>query len=450
VALAGRGRAWLAGALVVLSLSALVPGVASAAARPPAPAFRTHGLWIQDQQGRDLFLRGFDLTGGEDTPTTSLLPYGPATFSAIRDAGASVVRLPIAWALIEPTPGHIDPLALARARQIVQWASAAGLKIVLDMHQYLWAPCFGGNGIPDWAVPNCPSSPPTSIVGQEADDLIAENAFWHSPSLQADFAGAWVAVARAVGDPPGLLGYDLLNEPGPGLIPNELFETDYLAPFYRMVGSRLRALHEAPLLFVEPSILNGLVNGSSQFLGPIGLPDLVYEPHQYGAVSFNADSAVGVADLAGPPQFLADLTIDQNVASRIGAALWLGEWGAINPVVSLRPDNYVDDDLDAQDLFLMGSAYWSFDSSAANAPIMTELTRIAPAAIGGTPIAISTGSALTMTWRSDGAPTLIDLPIPCHATVEVSGGPSTSSVETGSVTISAARDEVLTARAACS
>jgi endoglycosylceramidase len=431
----GRWRRWrlgtrAAGSAGLAALLGLMAGGAPAASATEASRYSTNGRWVTDAQGRDLFLRGVDVTGAEDTPTADNLPYGPADFVAMRAAGATVVRLPIAWAMIEPTPGHFDQAAIDRAVQIVDWAGAAGLRVVLDMHQYLWTPCFGGNGTPTWAVPNCPSAAPTNPALQEADILVAENAFWKSPGLQAQFAQAWVQVARAVGHPYFLLGYDILNEPGPGLIPNELFEQDYLAPFYRSVGRQLRQVDPGSLLFVEPSMLNGLVNGVSQFLGPIGLDRLVYEPHQYGAVSLNVDGPLGVFDLLGPAQFIPDLTLDIAVARRLGAAVWLGEWGAINPAVSVRPAAYVTDDLTEQDAFMLGSAYWSYDSSlrGPNQAIGAELARITPDAIAGTPESLSTGTGLmTLSWRSDGGQTLISYPAQCSPQTIVPKG--TASVE---------------------
>ena len=451
----GRWRLGMraAGSAGLVALLGLTTGGASAAPAPAVPRYSTSGLWVTDAQGRDLFLRGVDVTGAEDTPTADNLPYGPADFVAMRAAGATVVRLPIAWGMIEPSPGHFDRAAIDRAVQIVDWAGAAGLRVVLDMHQYLWTPCFGGNGTPTWAVPNCPAVPPSNVALQEADILVAENAFWKSPELQAQFAQAWVQVARAVGHPYFLLGYDILNEPGPGLIPNELFEQDYLAPFYRYVGRQLRQVDPGSLLFVEPSILNGLVNGVSQFLGPIGLDRLVYEPHQYGAVSLNVDGPVGVFDLLGPTQFIPDLTLDVAVARRVGAAVWLGEWGAINPAVSLRPTSYVQDDLTEQDSFMLGSAYWSYDSSlrGPNQAIGAELTRITPDAIAGTPQSLSTGTGLmTLSWRSDGGQTLISYPAHCSPQTSVRQG--TASVEElpgGYLGVTAAAGGVATIAVSC-
>jgi hypothetical protein len=417
-----------------------------ARATPAPPRYATDGLWMTDGQGRDLFLRGFDLSGAEYTPTGDALPYGTSDLAAIRAAGGTVVRLPIAWALLEPQPGHIDPAAVARVVQIVDWAGAAGLKVVLDMHQYLWAPCLGGLGIPDWAVPNCPSTPPTNIAEQEADIQVAAAAFWDSPTLQADFATVWATVVKAVGAPSFLLGYDILNEPPPGTFPPEVFESSVLAPFYREIGTRIRAIDPGSLLFVEPSILNGLVNGVSEFLGPIGLPDVVYEPHQYGAVSFNADTSVSVADLAGPEQFLPDLTIDRAVAQRMGAALWLGEWGAITPSASYRPVNYVEDDTTEQDRFLMGSAYWSLDSAAADPAILAALTGVTPEAIAGSPTAISGGS---LSWTSDGGPTAFALPAGCAPVVHVGEGRATWTADAGTVTVTAPAGQATRATVSC-
>jgi endoglycosylceramidase len=447
-----RMTACLAFALVVGI--ATLPAPASAASPASAPRFATHGLWITDAQGRDVFMRGVDVTGAEDTPTDAPLPYDAADFRAMRSAGVTVVRLPIAWAMIEPMPGHYDPAAIARAAQIVEWAGAAGLRVVLDMHQYLWTGCFGGNGMPRWAVPNCPASPPTNLAAQEADVLLAENAFWKSPTLQGDFAQAWVQVARAVGHPYFLLGYDILNEPGPGLIPNEVFEESYLAPFYRAVGSQLRGVDPGSLLFVEPSILNGLVNGVSQFLGPIGLPRVVFEPHQYGAVSLNVDASVSVIDAAGPVQFEPDLTIDVAVAQRMGAAIWLGEWGAINPAASLQPTKYVVDDLTEQDRFMLGSAYWSYDSSlrGPNAAIGAQITRITPDAIAGVPHAISTGTGdMSLSWTADGGDTLVSYPSSCTPAPKVVRGAATWQVVAGNyLSVSAAPGTDVTLEVGCS
>jgi len=441
----------------VLSITAPLAGHPSPALAAQ-PDFTTSGLWVLDNHGRRLFPRGFDVSGAEYTPTDAPLPYDAADFRMIRATGADVVRIPIAWALIEPTEGRIDPAALARVRQIVGWAGTAGLDVVLDMHQYLWAPCLGGLGMPDWTVPNCPAKPPSNPAQQQADIAVAANAFWHSPALQERFAQAWVAVARAVGRLPYLLGYDILNEPYPGLIPNEVFETGYLEPFYRHVAAALRAVNPDPLIYVEPSILNGVANGSSQFLGPIGIPRVVYEPHQYGVASFNVDGivgSVGAADLGGPRQFAYDLRTDRQVALRMGAALWLGEWGALSASnLNYQPASYVNDDFAEQDALMIPSAYWSYDvlhGTNAGLGLAGEFRRIEPWAIAGSPLSMATSTAsLSLRWRSDGGATVVSLPAGCVPSVSLRVGSARYSSAPGWLTLRAAKGAAVGVVVACS
>lgn len=414
-------------------------------ARAGEPRFTTSGLWVLDSQGRHLYPRGFDVSGAEYTPTGDPLSFGPSSFTAIRSTGATVVRLPIAWALIEPTPGRFDPAALARASQIIRWAGDAGLDVILDMHQYLWSPCLGGLGMPSWTVSNCPSTPPSNPLQQEVDVQVAADAFWHSPPLQAAFASMWARVVEAVGQPRYLIGYDILNEPDPGFIPNEVFETQYLTPFYREVGTAIRQVDPEGLLYVEPSILNDVVNGSSQFLGPIGLGGVVYEPHQYGATSENADSIAGVGaiDASGPDQFAYDLEVDKAVADHMGAALWLGEWGALGgSSVNYQPTSYVDDDLAEQDALMVPSAYWSYSvltPQKAKLGLAGLFRRAEPAAIAGIPLSISTGtSTLSFEYRSDGGLTKVSLPAYCTPTVSVTAGHASVVTSSGWVRVRAA------------
>lgn len=49
--------------------------------------------------------------------------------------GFDVVRLGLNWSSLEPERGVVDQAALARLHETVDWAKAAGLYVVLDMHQ---------------------------------------------------------------------------------------------------------------------------------------------------------------------------------------------------------------------------------------------------------------------------------------------------------------------------
>lgn len=387
------------------------------------PRFGTSGLWITDSQGRRLLLRGVDVSGDEYTATNQPLPYDQASFSAIRATGATVVRIPIAWANIEPEPGRYDTAALERVRTILGWAGKAGLLVVLDMHQYDWSPCFGGNGMPAWAVPGClHSNAGAAAVGEAAP---AETAFWESHSLQDAFSAMWTKVATFVGTPKWLLGYDILNEPPAGLIPPEVFESTVLPAFYRLVGSALRRVDPGSLLFVEPAWLHSAVTEASFFLGPIGLTRLVYAPHEYGT-SLN-DASGNVAELAGPKQFAPDLAATRLQAQRLGAAWWIGEWGDVNTStdVSVNVNQYVPDMIAAQNAAMVGSAYWTYTTGSwpYTSEIHEQLTYVSPFAIAGVPRSFSsTSDTLELSWTAARGTTIVSLPGGVIATVRALEG----------------------------
>lgn len=404
-------RRWALGVVVLALLVGLAPTAATKAAtgpRPPIPRFGTDGRWVTDAAGRKLILRGLDVMGAEYTPTSQPLPYSATDFAKIRATGATVVRLPISWANIEPTEGHYDPAALDRARQIVADAGAAGLLVVLDMHQFDWSPCYGGNGMPEWATNPCPhSSASTATLVTEAP---AVTNFWTSTRLQTAFAKAWVAVARAVGSPPNLLGYDLFNEPPVGLIPPGLFENAILKPFYQRVAAGIRAVDPGGLIFVEPTI-SDFANRFTMV--GLGITRAVYSPHLYGD-SIN-DASFHVADVAGPTQFLPDLTLGELEANNIGAALWPGEWGNLDPSASPAVDvtGYAEDMLKAQDQRMVGSAYWTYFTGGGswNPTIAAILTRPNVFAVAGTPTAITADEHhVHLQWTSNGGVTRISLP----------------------------------------
>jgi hypothetical protein len=84
-------------------------------------------------------------------------------------------------------------------RTIVDQAGAAGLFVVLDMHQWHWSPCFGGNGMPTWATTPCLGISADQSNG--AIEALPETLFWLDGDLQRRFAAMWRVVAEKVGHP---------------------------------------------------------------------------------------------------------------------------------------------------------------------------------------------------------------------------------------------------------
>jgi hypothetical protein len=421
--------------LAILVLSALAAAPVAHANVPP-PRFSTDGRWIVDASGRKLVLRGLDVMGAEFTPTAAPLPFSGADFATIRAMGATVVRIPIAWANIEPTRGRYDPAALARAHDVVAAAGAAGLLVVLDMHQWHWSPCYGGNGMPEWATSPCPYTPATtqSVV----EEAIPESAFWRSADLQSRFADAWAAVVTAVGAPPYLLGYDLLNEPPNGTIPPAVFERSYLVPLYRKVAARIRAIDPGGLIVVEPPLSASITRS---VMPPLHIDRAVYSTHLY-ADSLN-DAAGRAGDVAGPAQFAPELDLGAAEAARVGAAFWPGEWGNLDETqtVGYHELQYAEDMLAAQYTAMVGSAYWTFwNGFPFTTPVRQILTRPSVFAVAGTPVRFSgTETALSLRWvAGGGGVTTISVPASWTApAVTVDAGVVTVARRPGWVDLSA-------------
>src|SRR6185503_13430299 len=93
---------------------------------------------------------------------------------------------------------------------VVAAAGAHGLAVVLDMHQYLWSPCTGGNGAPAWTCEG--KGYPRTNEGA----YNAQSDFW-AGALAPDgrrlidhLLDAWDLVARRYAGSDVVVGFDLL------------------------------------------------------------------------------------------------------------------------------------------------------------------------------------------------------------------------------------------------
>lgn len=183
------------------------------------------GLEFHDAAGKPLLLHGVSIANKSQQQGYTA-GIDRSDMAAIRSWGMNCIRLAIFWDGIEPQPGKIDRAYLERVRQIVDWAKAEGLYVLVDMHQDLYSVKYS-DGAPAWATLD--EGKPHVSGAVWSDSYYASEAvqsaldhFWaNSPApdgkpLQEHYAGAWRAVAEMFKDEPAVLGYDLMNEPFPG------------------------------------------------------------------------------------------------------------------------------------------------------------------------------------------------------------------------------------------
>src|SRR5262245_62005190 len=119
-------------------LAVLASAVLLLACSEPAPR-----RFITDAQGRALILHGANVSGSAKNDPARLPWVTQSDVERMaRDFGFDFARYLIFWDAIEPQPGVIDQAYLDQVQQRLDWFAAAGIHVVLDMHQDVYARRF--------------------------------------------------------------------------------------------------------------------------------------------------------------------------------------------------------------------------------------------------------------------------------------------------------------------
>lgn len=323
---------------LVLAASAMA---AMIGASPPlaeaSPELHVEGRHFKDARGGTVILRGVNVAGNAKVP-----PFRPAEDPAIFDPlkrwGMNVVRLLFTWEAYEPSPGVYDQGYLDYYAAAAQSAWDRGLFVIVDIHQdgfsrVMLGGC--GDGFPAWAVP-------PSIPQAEPDNGPACEDWGLRLSTDADTHAAWAAfyadetgartrylamvksVAARLDAEPGVIGYDMLNEPWGD-------EAADIGPLYEDAATAIREASPTAILFVSPRTLTS--SGEPTELTAPSFSNAAYSPHYY------APSVVLFKSWSGPQP---DLVFDsmRGTAETWGAPLFLGEFGA--PAETVNGDFYVE------------------------------------------------------------------------------------------------------------
>jgi endoglycosylceramidase len=349
-----RPALWGAAVVAVLSL---VPA-AGASATPGPSATRLQrlaapkgplsnaGRWITDKSGRVVILHGLNMVYKRPPYRPDAVGFGADDAAFLRRNGFDTVRLGAIEAGVEPQPGQYRAGYIRRLRSTERMLARHRIFSLVDFHQDLYNEKFGGEGWPSWAVlddglPADPMGFPITYLTSPGLNRAFDN-FWANDAgpggvaIQDRYAAAWARVARSFRNDPGVLGYDLLNEPWPGSAfasctnsggcPS--FDTGSLAPFYHRVIHRVRGVDRRHLVFYEPQVLFNFDSNTN--LPKLGFRRLGFSFHDYcfpGLVS-GAPTTCPEADSA--------VFDNADAHSRgTGDALLLSEYGATDDLATL-------------------------------------------------------------------------------------------------------------------
>lgn len=216
-------------------------------------------------------------------------------FTIIRNAGFNTVRIPVRWSAhaLAGAPYTIDAAWMAKVRGIVNWASAAGLNVIVNMHHY--------------------------------DELNA-NAAAHATR----FAEMWRQIGAEFATAPSNVWLELINEP------NRTLNDTNLITVLTPALSAVRTTNPTRPVIVGGQNTSGV--GSLTTLALPADPYVIPTFHDYEPMTFTHQGATWIG--AVPPIGVnfgsaADLAIvNGNLAkvrayiTRTGRVPFLGEYGA--------------------------------------------------------------------------------------------------------------------------
>ncbi|MEU0005120.1 endoglycosylceramidase [Streptomyces sp. NPDC006314] len=405
-------RARLLVVLVVLC------GFPTVAGPPPATAATPTGsLWFDgspltvrggrftDGQGREIVLRGYNVSG-----ETKLEENGGLPFASVADArksatalralgGGNAVRFLLSWAHAEPVRGQVDTAYLTAVTEQMRAFLDAGLRVHPDFHQDLYSrhlfhssSWYTGDGAPEWAV--AAGSYPKESCGvclfwgqnitQNAAVQKAQYDFWHNAyGLQdafLDTARATMSYLRqhlTTAEFAGIVGVDPYNEPYAGGYDSgqtsRTWERDLLWPFYEKFRARMDAAgwQDKPAL-VEPNLYwNANISTQKQEgglldAGTLG-PRYVFNTHFYDQ---KAISGILMWGKAADGQYAADFATVRDRASATGSAPLVSEFGhPLSGTVSDKAPTVLKAVYQALDSRVPGARWWT--NPAASGPVLS-------------------------------------------------------------------------------
>lgn len=323
------------------------PALPGACATPIAPVSRGSARLAVDVDGtlRDEHGRGVQLRGVNAGGRSKWAPYVPfpiaadagpaevraaatAFFTPLRAWGLDTVRLPFSWEGLEPVQGQFDLAYLDRYEAMIDAAWALELRVIVDFHQDVYASPFCGDGFPLWTIAGEHGPPrrdcPKWGLGYVLDAGVrgAFDRFWaDEDDLHGAFKAMWSVMADRVGEHPGVLGLELLNEPGWGTA-NDIDEwkQTVLTPFHADVIAHLRAEvgDELLLIYDNPGV-DAVGLKPTLHLRPAG-DGLMYGPHLYDPGLVAGDPYTGTDPEAQIQSIL-------GFGREAGVALLIGEFG---------------------------------------------------------------------------------------------------------------------------
>eukprot|EP00358_Blepharisma_japonicum_P001629 CAMPEP_0202946080 /NCGR_PEP_ID=MMETSP1395-20130829/8365_1 /ASSEMBLY_ACC=CAM_ASM_000871 /TAXON_ID=5961 /ORGANISM="Blepharisma japonicum, Strain Stock R1072" /LENGTH=508 /DNA_ID=CAMNT_0049646453 /DNA_START=69 /DNA_END=1595 /DNA_ORIENTATION=+ len=379
---------------------------------------------FEDDSGRTIIFHGVNVV-------VKAPPYIPITSSFdpqmslcaqdiqnLQNWGFNFVRLGVMWQAVETSPGSYNMTYLQQVNNLVNQLGAAGISVLLDAHQDLFARKICGEGVPDFYAQNLtdscgelspvyegfgaciPLSKFNLTYDANGDPLISDclthdfPRYYMTPEaadafqrlykningLQDKFLAFWNTVSSFFANNPFIVGYDPFNEPlaadmytNPDYMVPGNFDREVLQYLWQKVNVTVRKNDLKKILFFEPvqsdvlPTLGGLIFnvGFNETPGGVNFNNAqVLNDHTYCcAVNFNPCVQNG----GDPPLSEAKhcerihndrVKVRSQDAEKLGVGLIFTEFGACSDSDACVAE--ITSVTNACDKYLVGWSYWQF------------------------------------------------------------------------------------------
>ncbi|TDE37222.1 cellulase family glycosylhydrolase [Actinomadura sp. 6K520] len=353
------------------------------------------GAWeFRDGEGREVTLRGFNVSGSTKLYENDLLPFrttadAARSAQAMRDlTGANAIRFLISWEGVQPAPDRIDHAYLDRVAAQIREFTDRGIRVLLDYHQDLYSShlfhegsWYTGDGAPEWVI-EAGDYPREScgiclLWGQNMMNngavRQAAHDFWRNRVLATE-AGpigvqdAFLAQAKATmthleRELPrpafdAIIGFDPFNEPFDGGLDGGSgldWEKNHLMPFYHRFRAAMdEAGWAAKPAFVEPLVFwntGFFEQGGMTSVGRLGTR-MVFNTHYYDGARMTLDPSP-----ASDGTYAAPMNEIRRRAAELGTAPIVSEFG--NKLDDGRTPWMVRGMYQAMDYGVPGRGWWN-------------------------------------------------------------------------------------------
>ena len=321
------------------------------------PLLRVDGKHFRDRAGRVVLLRGVNVSGGAKVP-----PFLPVRSLSDLDVlpayGFNVIRLVFIWEAFEPSLGVYNLDYLRTIRQVADATWQRGLYVIIDLHQdgfSRFTAKGAGDGFPPWACskraelstpdngPNCKNWPIKMVIDPAVHRSF--NDFYSDiDGHRTRYLAMLDQLSREFSSCPGVIGYDLLNEPWGR-------ERQEISPLYHDAAHVIRAHDPSAIMFIEGHVSTNY--GIQTKLARPTFGNVAYAPHFYDPLTIMRNG------WRGRPLVIRHAFQNMKAkADEWNVPLFLGEFG--RPPSARASNHYISKIYDHLDESLASGAQWNY------------------------------------------------------------------------------------------